>query len=159
MQNVVTYLLWTLFFLALSSVPGCDSETGTDKNTLEIPELGVSMTIPAGWVRDDSGLCHKDEYTGILMSEDINGKTFEQFAYELSTAFGSEIMSKRTLKIDGYDAIEVVARSPSAGSVIIGRYVLKGTKVIYASFVTSINDYSKYQSAIQKSLESMKIRS
>jgi len=145
-----------LVFMAITA--GCGSKAKLGKKVMELPELDVSIEIPAGWTLDNPLLCHKGDYTGMLVSEPLGDKTFEEFVNQASTEFGQNLVSKTALQINGYDAIQTVTEAPSAGTKLLTVYIHKDGKVIWAGFVISIYDYPKYEPSLLKSIESIIIK-
>ena len=152
-KNVLNLLLVLLFLLT-----GCGGERGTSNKTMEIPELGVSMKIPAGWERDDSGLCHKGEYnTGMLLQEPLDGRNFEDVASDMSTEYGAEVVSTKNMQINGYDAIRTHIKMPD-GVNGLRVYIHKGDNIITVSFVIESDEaYSKYEQSLLDAINSIKI--
>jgi hypothetical protein len=138
-------------------IAGCGGNAGLGKKTMEIPELGVSMTIPDGWQTDNPQMCHKGDNTCLLMEEELEGKSFEQCATRISREFGTKAISENKLVINGCDAIQMVANTPS-GDKLLRVYIHKGDKIIVLSFVILKDEYSQYSSAVQRSIQSIRIQ-
>ena len=138
---------------------GCGVGGVSKKQTMEIPDLGISMKIPSGWVLDDPGLCHRGEFnTGTLLQEPLNGKKFEDAAHDMSKEFKAEIVSRKKMQIDGYSAIRTHIKLPN-GMHALRVYIHKKDKIITASFaIESKNVYSKYEQSLLNAMDSIKIK-
>ena len=140
------------------TIIGCGVKSVSRKKKMEIPQL-VSMEIPKGWVLDSSHMCHKGEYnTGMLLEEVLGTKNFEKTAIKMSKEFGSEILTTDNFKINNYNAIKTHIKAPN-GVNTLRVYIHKGNQIIWISFaIESKEMYSKYESALQKSIKSIKIK-
>jgi len=126
---------------------------------MEMPEPGVSMEIPAGWVLDNPHVCHKGRgSTGVILVEPLEGKTFAELAAQLSAEFGGQVLSQESLKICGYDALRAHVRVRT-GVHLLRVYIHKGDNVICVSFATESEEaFSKCEAALLKSIDSITIR-
>lgn len=158
MQKITKYAKWLLIPLFLSGICGCGGNGVLGKKTMEIPELGVSINIPAGWQLDNPQMCHKGDNTGLLMEEGLEGNTFEKSAGQMSKEFGSTVISESALQICGHGAIKALVKTLS-GDMLLRVYIHKGEKIILISFVILKNEYSENEPALQQSLQSIKIKS
>ena len=158
MRKITKHVWQALVFSMLLIMGGCGGGVLAGKKVMEIPELGVSMTIPAGWQLDNPQMCHKGEYTGILMDEPLAGKTFEVCADEMSKEFGSKIISTQTLMINGCKAIKTVMEYPVTETKILRVYIHKQDKIAVVSFVIHQTDYPQYEAALAASVKSIAVR-
>lgn len=145
-----------LLLLFLSVILGCSGDGSSGKSTVEIPELGVSMTIPDGWQLDHAGMCHKGDNTGLLMEEGLEGQPFETRAAKMSRQFGSTVISERKMTIHGRNAMEAVMNT-AEGHRLHRLYVQMGEKIIVVSFVIRDTEYSKNEPALRQSIQSLKL--
>lgn len=154
-QKVSMALVISLLLL----ICGCSIESTSKKKIMEIPDLGISMRIPSGWVRDDSGLCHKGELnTGMLLQEPLNGKKFEDIVSDMSQEFGAKTVSTSNMQINGYNAIKTHIKMPN-GVNELRVYINKGDKIITVSFtIESKEMYSKYEQSLLNAVNSIKIK-
>lgn len=157
MQNIMKYITGLLMALCLSGICGCGSMGDLGRKTMEIPELGVSMNIPAGWQSDNPQMCHKGDNTGLLMEEELAGSPFAKSAGQMSKEFGNTVISESALKISGHDAIKALIKTP-AGDMLLRVYIHKGAKIIWISFVILKDDYPANELVLQQSIQSIKIK-
>ncbi len=70
------------------------------------------------------------------------------------------ILSKVSLNIDGFEAIEVVAEFPDTEPPCITffTFIKKDNEVIEVMFQSLKNDFAKYEATFRKSIESIKIK-
>ena len=154
MRKITTCVSLLLSMLLLSFVPGCGGNGVSGKKTMELSEMGVSITIPEGWQLDNPQACHKGDNTGLLMEEGLEGQSFEKSAAQMSQEFGSVIISESKLTINGHNAIKAVINTP-AGDRLLRIYIHKGGKIIIISFVISKEEYPAHESALQQSMQSI----
>lgn len=159
MQKITKCAETTIMLLIWLMIVGCESRSPSGKNIMVIPELGVSVKIPAGWKLDNSSMCHKGDYTGILMYEPLEGKTFEELADQMSKEFGSVIVSKSPMEIAGFRAIKTVIDSPSTGVRLLRVYIHKGDNIIWLSYGVTKGEYTKYEQDLLRSVDSISINS
>ena len=158
-EKITKHLLSALMIAVCLTIAGCGVKGISGKKTMEIPASGVSIKIPAGWVRDDSHMCHKGEFnTGMLIEEPLEGKNFEETATKISKEFGAEIISTGNLKINDYKAIKTHIKLPN-GVNALRVYIHKKDKIITASFaIESKKMYEKYKPALLKSMKTIKVK-
>lgn len=145
-------MMAVLFFVC----NGC-SKKGT-KQESELSLSGVYMSIPAGWKLENPGMCSRGDNTCLVMEENLEGQTFEKRAEQLSLEFGNTITSKSEMEINGFKAIKTIGNSPS-GDMLIRVYILKGEKIVLISFVIIKNEYEANKQAIEKSIQSITVKS
>lgn len=148
----LTTLATVLFF------SGCgDNMSSTGKTTMRLPELGLVMDAPAGWRVDknDPGMCFKGEYTGLLLSEPLNGRSFMRAVEEMSSEFGAKILSRNETAIAGKAAVKVVMDEPG-GMKTFRIYLDCGNAIAYASFSVLKEDFPQWEAAFDKSAASLR---
>ncbi len=149
-----------LVILLVLIVVGCEGVSRQSKAKIEAPEIGLSMPVPQGWIRDKRNprLCFKGNYTGTVIDEALEGKDFYAYVEELSKDFGGKVVSKAPLEISGYKAIEAVIEYPDLGNKVIKLFIKKNDRLVEVSFVTSIKDFQKYAPSLRKALKSIEIK-
>jgi len=157
MQKLTKYIPKLLSLLFVLFVFGCGGNGSLGKKVMELSETGVSINIPEGWRLDNSQMCHKGDNTGILMEEGLGNQIFEQRADQMSKEFGSTVISESKMTVNGHNAIKVVANTAS-GDVLLRIYIHKGDKIIWLSFVILKAEFSEIEQALQKSIQSIKIK-
>lgn len=152
--------IWpALIVFTLLTIVGCGVKNSTGKKKMALPNLGLSMTIPARWTLDNPQMCHRGESnTGMLMDEPLEGKKFVDAVTQMSKEFGSEIITESKLKIGSYEAIRVHLKTP-AGVHALRLYIHHGDKIISVSFAIESKElFTKYEPALLKSIETIKIK-
>jgi hypothetical protein len=158
MQTFMKYTLQLLVLSCLLVMSGCGGSALPGKKIMEIPPLGISMDIPAGWQLDNPQMCHKGDNTGLIMEEDLGGNTFEKSAARISKEFGNTVVSESRLTINGHEAIKTLIKT-SSGDMLLRVYIHKGNKIIWISFAVLKEEYPASESALQQAVQSIKIKS
>ncbi|MDP8217958.1 MAG: hypothetical protein P9M03_04465 [Candidatus Theseobacter exili] len=159
MQKTITRQLLGLFcFFVLFIMFGCGGKNVAVEKSMAIPQLGISVIIPDGWLLDSSTMCHKDDYTGIIVVIPLNGKSFDAIVNNMYKESDSVIISKKPCRIDGVEAVKAVLEFPSASTKMIRVYIHKGQYAVLLSFAVLKNDFQKYEPVLKKSVQSIKVK-
>ncbi len=134
---------------------GCGG--GQGKAKMNIPELGFSMTAPAGWKLDNPRMCSKGVSTCLIIDEPLGGENFTRYAERLAKEQSSQLVLSPSRTISGCEAIEAVIEYPNAGSKAIKVYIHRGDRLIEVSFVVPIEEFPKYEPKLRKSINSIEI--
>ncbi len=145
-----------VLILALFSF-GCGGNSMRGRTTMEIPELDISMTIPAGWELDNPQLCFKENNTGLMMEEEMTAPSFEESAAQLSREFGSKVTSTTSMEIGGYKAIRTTGITPD-GNVLLRLYINKDGRIGLISFIILQGRYAALEKDLQESFNSIQIK-
>jgi hypothetical protein len=147
----------TVFLILLFS--GCGKGSIPAGAIIDAPEIGFQMRVPTGWQidRNNPRMCWKDNSTGIILDEPLDGKSFEEYVRHLSNANYGQVISSSPVSINGFDAIRSVIDYPDAGSKSLKAYIHKNDKLIEVSFVAPMEDFPKYEGAFLDSLSSITI--
>ena len=158
-EKIVKHTLPIAMALLFLTITGCGVKITSKNNTMRDPKSGISMKIPSDWVLDNSRMCHKGEYnTGALMEDSLGGKDFAEAVDKISKEFGAKILSKKNFEINGYKAIKAHIEAPN-GVNSLRIYIHKKDKIISVSFaIESKEMYSKYESALLKSVKTIKFK-
>lgn len=141
--------------IALAAAAGCGPAGGT--STVNVPELGLTMALPEGWVADSQNPRmfydreERDDNFGMIEDCPLEGKTLAEYVDALP-ATGAKFLSKTPLKIGGHDAFEVVSE---AAYTFIEVNIEKGDRVIRVSFRTLKEDFPEYEAAMREALRSI----
>jgi len=146
-----------LLLLSMPLVMGCGKAGMFGEAVMEISEMGVSMNLPAGWRLDNPRMCHKGDNTCLLMEEGLEGQPFEACAAKMSKEFGSAVISESKLTINGHQAIKAVMNTPD-GNKLLRVYIHKGDIIVVVSFVILKDEYPANESAVQQSIQSLKVK-
>ncbi len=127
---------------------------GAQRKVIDVPEAGLTMHAPSGW-RVHGGqaalICSKNDNTGVMVIEPLEGKVFGEYARELAAQFGGNVISITPLSVSGHD-------DPMQGSKSLRIYIHRNDELIEISFTTLAGDFAKYESSLQDSLASIDIR-
>ena len=156
MNKLKKYFPQILLAMSLIIYAGCGGSL-TGGGTLEIPELGVSMPVPAGWRIDAPEMCHKGDNTGLLMEEKLEGRPFEAAAAGMTREFGNKVISESPFSISGLKAIKAHATTPS-GDRLLRVYILKGDAIIVLSFVILKDDYPALEAALEQAIRAINVK-
>ncbi|MBU0715477.1 MAG: hypothetical protein KJ964_08990 [Verrucomicrobia bacterium] len=115
------------------------------------------MNIPDGWRRDSPQMCHKGDNTCLLMEEGLEDQSFEACASKMSKEFDSAVISESKLTISGHQAIKAVMNTPD-GNKLLRVYIHKGNIIVVVSFVILKDEYPANESAVQQSIQSLKVK-
>jgi hypothetical protein len=153
-RNILNRIFFIFLFLAL--LTSCTNKHKSGQK-MELKDLGISITIPTGWTKDDNQLCHKNKNLGMLMSEEMEYGTFKETADKMSKEFGSKILSQNSFEINSHKAIKTHFKALSGAHVLI-TYIDMGKQIAYVSYsVTSKELYNKYKKELETSLKTIKI--
>lgn len=134
---------------------------GQGKAKLEVPELGLSMELPAGWIvdRQNPRMCfetkNKVDNFGMVEDYSLEGQTLNEYVERMSKVGAAEIISSTPLTIGGREAVQVVTE---ALYTVIEIDVRKGDRVVRVSFRTLREDFPQYEPFLRKALQSVEIR-
>lgn len=137
---------------------GCGDAT-MGKSSMSLPELGITMNVPKGWKAEggNSGICSHGDYIGLLMSEPLDGKTFEKAVEDMSNEFGSKVISRKDLKIGGKTAVQAVMDAPNDMKVL-RLYLDCGNSIACVSYAVYKTDFPSFEPAMLESLASLKMK-
>ena len=134
---------------------------GKKSEQLIINELGLTMSIPQDWKLDednkrlfyDPTKTH-DSY-GSVEDALLQRQSLSQYVDSIyQHGFPVNIKSKTTKKFGDYDAIEVITEAVYTTHDI---YIQRGNKVIHISLRCLKQDYPKWETQFNKSLNSVKV--
>ena len=140
-------------------VVGCGGKGSPVGEKITVPELGLSLKVPRGWKVDKHNprLCFKDNSTGLVMDEPLEGRDFEEYVDEICRDFRGQVISKESVNVGGYAAFRVVVDHPDKGSRLMGLFIEKGDRLIEVSFVVPRDDFEKYKASLMEALDSVKV--
>lgn len=115
------------------------------------------MSIPNGWTLDNDQMCHKGDYTGIVMMETLDGRSLNDRADEMSAEFGSRVIATERLRISDRDAIRTSLELQS-GDMMERLYLSNHDAIIWISFSVSKSTHPQEKQAIDHAFQSVKIR-
>jgi len=156
MNKLKKYFPQILLATSLVIYAGCGGMLAGG-GTMEIPGLGFSMPVPAGWQLDNPEMCHKGDNTGLLMEEELAGRTFETAAAGMSREFGNKVISESPFSISGLKAIKAHATTPS-GDRLLRVYIHKGDAIIVLSFVILKDEYPALEAALEQAIRSINVK-
>jgi len=158
MRASVGAAAWLGAAVLLATAAGCGRGGGPKR--IEVPELGLSMSIPAGWQLDHRNprMCAKGDATGLVLDQPWSGDDFAAHVDHLCEEFGGVVLSKTSLEIDACPAIRAVIHYPDQGTKALKLYIRKGDRLIEVSFVTPIEDFAGHESGLRESLASIRLR-
>ncbi len=143
---------------ALAAAAGCGPAGGS--STVNVPELGLTMALPSGWVADPENARmfydreERDDNFGMIEDYPLEGKTLAEYVDALP-AMGAKFLSKTPLKISGHNAFEVVSE---AAYTFIEVNIEKGDRVIRVSFRALTEDFSQYEAAMRAALRGIVLK-
>ena len=142
---------------------GCEANKGG--STVDVPEIGLRMRLPAGWRVDsqnrrmfiDAG--NKDNL-GLVEDYPLEGKTLSEYVRQFSKigplAASMEAVSHKPATISGLEAIEMVTRAIEA--TVIEVDIRKGDSVIRVSFRTRKEDFPAHERSFREAFRSISIK-
>ncbi len=154
------HLSWLCAVFAVLTLLGCGGAGTQWKPAIEVPEQGITMNAPPGWRVHGPGsalICSKNDSTGIIIAEQLEGRVFEEYVKQLSEASGGKVISSTAVSVSGYDAVRAVVEHPSAGSKSMQLYIHKGDELIQISFTAPAGDFPGYETSLYDSIASVKI--
>ncbi|HNS33378.1 MAG TPA: hypothetical protein PKN36_10480 [bacterium] len=153
-------LLKIIVVIVVLSLNGCGRKGAGGGAAMVSDELGLRMNVPAGWQvdRKASLMCSKGDSTGIIISEDLEGKNFEEHVRQLSNDFNGKVVSSVPVSVSGFNGVRVVIEYPEIGSKSMKVYIHKEKKLIEISFVTPMEDFAGYEGSLLDSIESISLK-
>ena len=164
--------------LMLAGAAGCGGTVG-EGNTLEMPNLGLTMRGPEGWrvSADEPWFCYdptnRDENSCRIDHDDLQGASLEEYVSKmtgitpdtalpnpppdqplrpLDTRYWRMVI---TTTQDDHKAIEVLSEGVNMMSEF---FVKHGNRVIRVSFVTTPEKHPTLEAAFRKSFESIRLK-
>ncbi len=144
--------------LALAAAAGCGPAGGS--STVNVPELGLTMALPVGWVADPSNPRmfydreERDDNFGMVEDYPLEGKTLAEYVDALP-AMGAKFLSKTPLTISGHDAFEIVSQ---AAYTVIEVNIKKGDRVIRVSFRALTEDFPEHEASMREALQGIVLK-
>lgn len=129
---------------------------------IDVPELGLTMALPAGWVSDPQNPRmfydreKSDANLGMIEDYPLEGKALAEYVDAVQPAMGAKFLSKTPVKVGEYNAFEIV--SEAADTKIIEVNIEKNDRVIRISFRALTEDFSDYEAAMRDALRGIVIR-
>ncbi len=156
MKRRFSYLV---LFLFIAVALGCNKASSLiGKAYMRTKDGKVLVKVPRGWALDDNQMCHKDDYKIGLILEGPIEEDFETMVDAVSSDFGTEIVSREYIQVDGYDAIKDLLRSTD-GTYVLAVYINRGDKFTEVSFsAESENAYNSIKNDIDESISSIEIK-
>ncbi len=150
-MGIVVMLAGVVFAVAGT---GCGGGGG-DK--LEVPAIGFSMEVPAGWEVSSRSpdLCFHGEGNGMVMVEPVAAGGFERHVEEVSGEYGARVVSRRDTRSAGHRAVEVVSEVPAQGATALRLFIDLGDRVATVSFVTPSTEFDAQEPAIRAALQTI----
>jgi len=137
---------------------GCGDSPGL-RQEMKDPALGLVMYAPPGWkvARDLPTMCTKGDFSGVILSEPLEGKDFAEYVGTLSKAHNADVISLTPTTIGDCRAFEAVIAYPALGTKAMKVYIHKADTLIEVSFVTLEGDFPRYESDFRQSVDSVRI--
>ncbi|HRR06170.1 MAG TPA: hypothetical protein P5105_02700, partial [Victivallales bacterium] len=133
-----------------------DNQNSTNmKNVMKLDECKLELNIPSGWKLDSQSMCSKGDATGIFDFESLNGRTFDGAVEQISTEFGSKIISKDKMQVAEKKAVKVYIDAENDVK-LLRVYVDCGDKIAYISYAVPKNLFASYEPDLLKSIDSIK---
>ena len=142
---------------------GCEARKGGSK--IDVPELGLTMRLPAGWSADrrnprmfiDAG---NEDNLGLIEDYPLEGKTLSEYVGQFSElgppGAAARAISRNSTTISGLEAIEMVTQSVEASIIEVD--VRRGDSVMRVSFRTRKEDFPAHERSFREAFSSISIR-
>ncbi len=138
------------------AITGCSGPSSIGSSRMELRAEKISVPIPPGWVLDSSQMCHRNDSTGILMIEPLDGIRFVDRADAMSAEWSATVRSRTELRIGDHDAIRVTL-DIGTGAVIDRLYIALGDSIVWVSFSVPETDHPTEAPAIDHALQAVTI--
>ena len=160
-MNILTRkpVLFLSALVAVVLVLGCGHNmSNTGNTTMRLSQLSLVMEAPAGWKveRDNPGMCAKGDCTGLLMSEQLDGRSFKEVVEKMSSEFGAKVLSRRETTVAEKPAVKVVMDDPG-GMKVFRVYLDCGSAIAYVSFAVPAGEFSSAEASLDKSVASLRM--
>ncbi len=151
-------VFWAFLALAVALL-GC-GPTRRDGGRLQVPELGLTLTMPAGWKldRQNPRLCSKGDATGIVLEEPLAAAEFASRVDRLCRENQGQLRSQATLTVNGHPGRLVVIEYPAAGSTAMKLFLHKADTLIEISFVTPAEQFAAEEPALRATLQAVELK-
>lgn len=156
-QYLASLMVLPLLLLILT---GCGGSSLPGSASLQVPELGLSMKVPAGWSADRANprMCSRGESTGIIIDEPLAGKDFAQHVDILSQEFGARRVLLSPMTVSGRESFEVIAEYPAQGTTALKVYIHKDASLIEVSFVVPSDEFAASEPSLRESVKSIVLK-
>ncbi len=142
--------------ILIMAITGCSGPSSIGSSRMELRAEKVSVPIPPGWVLDSSQMCHRNDSTGILMIEPLDGIRFVDRADAMSAEWSATVRSRTQIRLGDHDAIRVTL-DVGTGAVIDRLYIDMGDSIVWVSFSVPEPDHPVEAPAIDRVLLASKI--
>ena len=174
--------VFLLIILSACSKPSEQQEKQTqtqNQSLVEIPELGLSMQIPASWQKGSPTVRGVGKYKAkesgrqffesIMQSYPFGGvkdfslsgwKSLDEYVSDPISLHG-KIITKIPKTLGSFQAIEVIGEALGENKIPVKGiflYIQKGDRVIVVFFWAVKDSFARYESTFRSSLDSLTIR-
>lgn len=144
-----------LALILLPLLGGCGGGASGGQ-TLQVPELGLSIEAPAGWRVDrQARMFSRGDSTCMILEEPLEGADFLESVDRLSGYFGGQLISREQFSLGGRRAVRAVIDYPGPGSRALKAYIDGGDTLVEVSFVADSTVFDSLEPEMSRSLESL----
>jgi len=151
-------MVWRALVLLSLVLAGCGRGPGGSR--VHVPELGLTMPLPAGWVAERGNprmffdAANPEDNFGLVEDCPLEGQTLAEYVDSIQSV-GARIVSKRPVRVAGHEAVEMVSE---AAYTVIEVNIARGEGVIRVSFRALKEEFPRHEAAMRRALESIELR-
>lgn len=154
---IATFIVGLVFLFSY----GCGAKVEKIKS-LEIPEMGLSMRLPTGWIVDKENnrmfyqLTKRADNFGTVTEYPFQEESLTKFVEVQLKDFHQGSKSITPTVIDNLEAVEVIITEVVYSTLEV--YLLKDDRVFLITFRTLRGDFPLQEPEIRKAIDSIKIK-